>query len=239
MAPDALSRFVKAAKLVVVYASPMRPEEPDLVLTAFRHAYGAKVAWVDLGHGGALDLAAAIRWGVLRGLEHAAKGRAPDTLDLGYHLFVDGVRRGHESGVIDLRRDHVSLVAGGAASLAGLFSKNPAEWARTAAVAARVEAALRVVASFKGALDSPAARGTSPPPRPRRPPAIDPLSVAYTTLGVAAMVSRAEVKARYRALALQWHPDRHAADPAAARDAAVRMTQINEAYAIICKVRGR
>lgn len=48
----------------------------------------------------------------------------------------------------------------------------------------------------------------------------------YRTLGVSPSVTKAEIKAAYRRLARQWHPDLHKQDPTATR----RFREINEAY---------
>lgn len=60
-----------------------------------------------------------------------------------------------------------------------------------------------------------------------------PRSDPYAVLGVAATASIAEVRAAQRRLALQLHPDRHAGDPAARRDAERRMAEVNAAASLL------
>jgi DnaJ-domain-containing protein 1 len=66
----------------------------------------------------------------------------------------------------------------------------------------------------------------------------DPVTIAVGILGVHADASQAAVKARYRALAKQWHPDLVAGDAAKSVEADARMSEINAAYAVICQMRG-
>jgi DnaJ-class molecular chaperone len=51
----------------------------------------------------------------------------------------------------------------------------------------------------------------------------------YTILGVAAEATEDEIRRAYRRLALRWHPDRNAGDPAASE----RFKEISEAYAVL------
>src|SRR3954463_2170587 len=51
----------------------------------------------------------------------------------------------------------------------------------------------------------------------------------YEVLGVAKGSSEAEMKAAYRKLAMQWHPDRNPGD----KDCEHRFKEINEAYDIL------
>ena len=51
----------------------------------------------------------------------------------------------------------------------------------------------------------------------------------YTTLGVAAEATDDEIRRAYRRLALRWHPDRNAGDPASGE----RFKEISEAYAVL------
>lgn len=84
---------------------------------------------------------------------------------------------------------------------------------------------------------APPPRWAPPPPRPVAA-AIDELAVAFETLGLASTATYAAVKARYRDLAKQWHPDRLGDSHTNANEAAMRMTQINVAHSIICAARG-
>ena len=77
-----------------------------------------------------------------------------------------------------------------------------------------------------------------PPPPPAAAPPIDEVAVAFEVLGVPTSATQHEVKARYRALAREWHPDRFVAGHGKASEAAMRMTQLNVAYSIVCDARG-
>jgi curved DNA-binding protein CbpA len=51
----------------------------------------------------------------------------------------------------------------------------------------------------------------------------------YQVLGLNHSASQEQIKAAYRKLAFQYHPDRNKEDPAAGE----RMKKINEAYAVL------
>jgi hypothetical protein len=53
---------------------------------------------------------------------------------------------------------------------------------------------------------------------------------AYAVFGLRAGAAPTQVRRRYRALARQWHPDRHARDARNQAEAASRMQEINAAY---------
>ena len=78
---------------------------------------------------------------------------------------------------------------------------------------------------------------TQPPPpsKPRPPRAVDFTSAPshYTTLGVAPTASQAEIRAAYRRLALEHHPDRRGAR------GEERMARVNAAYAVLDSPRAR
>jgi hypothetical protein len=61
----------------------------------------------------------------------------------------------------------------------------------------------------------------------------DPVRQAYATLGLAQGATLREIKARRKALARQWHPDRFQNDPAGQAEATERMRAINGAYQIV------
>ena len=67
---------------------------------------------------------------------------------------------------------------------------------------------------------------------------IDEIELAFEVLGLAPSAMQDEAKARFRALAKEWHPDRFTNDAPKLAEARVRMTQINVAYSVICEVRG-
>jgi len=230
--PRELLDLVMRCPLVIVYAGPTPPTDPDLVLVGFANGMAngmaAQVAWVDL----TLEIDGETAFWIL--LQKINLGHRNSELAPGYYLFVDGVARAYETGLIDFRRDHTSLAAGTAAALVSLAFESP-RLMRAALVAARAEAAARVVLTFMSVL-VPDAPPEVPPPPPAPP--IDELAVAFETFGIAATATHAEDKARYRALAKVWHPDRFTGDPAKEAEATVQMMQINGAYAAICAARG-
>jgi len=62
---------------------------------------------------------------------------------------------------------------------------------------------------------------------------MDELRQAWTVLGLKPGSTVKAVKARYRSLAKQWHPDRFGKDPKGQAEAALRMRMINDAYRCI------
>ena len=73
-----------------------------------------------------------------------------------------------------------------------------------------------------------------PPPKPRASRSVD-FTIAtsyYTTLGVAPTASQAEIRAAYRRLALEHHPDRNTRGEE-------RMARVNAAYAVLDSPRAR
>lgn len=58
-------------------------------------------------------------------------------------------------------------------------------------------------------------------------------SCYYSVLGVRKDASFSDIRSAYRKLALKWHPDRWAANPAVAGDAKRRFQQIQEAYSVL------
>jgi hypothetical protein len=58
----------------------------------------------------------------------------------------------------------------------------------------------------------------------------DDIRRAYAVFGLRPGAPPAQVRRRYKALARQWHPDRHAREPRNQAEAASRMQEINAAY---------
>jgi hypothetical protein len=61
-------------------------------------------------------------------------------------------------------------------------------------------------------------------------PKADDVPRAYAVFGLRAGAPAGQVRRRYKTLARQWHPDRHARDPRNQAEAASRMREINAAY---------
>lgn len=56
----------------------------------------------------------------------------------------------------------------------------------------------------------------------------------YGILGVSRTASTSDIRAAYRALALRWHPDKHAGEsPEKIKEAEERFKEINDAYSIL------
>lgn len=240
---------VRSADVVVIHAAVYAPPEPDIVLTYFK-LFAAGTAWLDLR---TFDPADSINGWIEA--ENARLGHKARGLRPGYHLFAAGNLRAYASGILDLRREVRSFGIGVLTWLLGTEFDVP--FLRDSAfIAARAEAASHVIGGFYEILRAqeapnmpPSGESTgpgsaprrSPPPRPPPPPPptpIDELALACATLGVTTDAAHAAVKSRYRELAKDWHPDRFVGDATRAREASVRMTQINLAYAVICQARG-
>ncbi|XVE63108.1 hypothetical protein DITRI_Ditri06bG0173200 [Diplodiscus trichospermus] len=58
-------------------------------------------------------------------------------------------------------------------------------------------------------------------------------SCYYSVLGIRKDASFSDIRTAYRKLALKWHPDRYARNPAVAGEAKRRFQQIQEAYSVL------
>lgn len=67
-------------------------------------------------------------------------------------------------------------------------------------------------------------------PVEKRPVITESVAASYRVLNLSPGTPRSEVKAAYRRLVKQWHPDRFAADPAAQERAAAKLRSIIRAY---------
>jgi hypothetical protein len=94
----------------------------------------------------------------------------------------------------------------------------------------------------KGSSDPNASRSSNegrpgtniPPPQPE-----DPLKPYRALLGLPPGFSRGQLKAAYRAMAAQYHPDRYESAPARERQKAEEMMKkINDAYNTLCATGG-
>ncbi|MFZ4615853.1 MAG: J domain-containing protein [Rectinemataceae bacterium] len=98
----------------------------------------------------------------------------------------------------------------------GKNEDSEARAAREARERARAEAAAKAAAKAEAA--------TAPDPR---------LVAAYQTMGLAFGRPFDEVKAKYKKLLMQHHPDRHAGDPASMKRATETSARINSAFQLI------
>jgi hypothetical protein len=192
------------------------------------------VCWVDINE---IDLAddATRSW---IDAQHAQMGR-PTGLPVrpGYYLFRGGQVWAYHSGLIDLKRDKLSLGVGIAAVLAGLYWQRPA-LVDGAINAANLQASVRVLLCFEAAITGQQPHATYQAPPSPEGDAIDEVGLAFEVLELAPSATQDEVKARFRALAKEWHPDRITNNAPKAAEADVRMSQINVAYSVICEARG-
>ncbi|KAK1582922.1 hypothetical protein Q3G72_019547 [Acer saccharum] len=60
-----------------------------------------------------------------------------------------------------------------------------------------------------------------------------PSSSYYTVLGIRKEASFSDIRSAYRKLAMKWHPDRFANNPAVAGEAKRQFQQIQEAYSVL------
>jgi DnaJ-domain-containing protein 1 len=152
----------------------------------------------------------------------------------GYYLFFDEQVWAYHSGLIDFKRDKLSLGVGIAAlhwQIAALLDG--------AFHAASFQASVRVLQCFEAALTGQQPHGNHhAPPRPAGEANVDEVGLAFEVLGLASSATHDEVKARFRALAKEWHPDRFTKNAPRSAEAGVRMSQINVAYSVVCEARG-
>lgn len=214
-----LRELVASSPAVVAHISELRLLEPDLVLLGL--ALYAKICWVD-----SLTDSEVVSWITA---QNTLLGRAGTSMAPGYYLFVDGRARVYDSGIPDPTRDQIAFGMSAAVVLIARLTQD-VTLAHGAAVVVQGQAALRVMSAFLPYLP----KWTSPPPPASARPTRGSKS-AYDILGVSPLAPRAEVKARYRILAKQWHPDR--CDEIRQVEAEQRMIQINRAYAEVCEAR--
>src|SRR5689334_10555073 len=110
--------MVHASRVAAIFVGLFGPPGQDLVLRRVKEGHQGMVCWVDINE---IDLAdnATRSW---IDAQHARLGRpACASVRLGYYLFLDGQVWAHHSGLIDFKRDKLSLGAGIAAGIAALF----------------------------------------------------------------------------------------------------------------------
>jgi hypothetical protein len=231
------SLMVRASRVSALLVGAFFPPRRDLVLEYIKTMHQGAVGWIDASK---IDLGdhATSSW---IDAQHERLGRpAGASVRLGYYLFLDGQVAAYHSGLVDFKRDKLSLGAGLVAAIAGLCWENTF-LLNGAFRATHFQASLRVLQFFEAAITGRqphAPHWASPPPPPAQEAAIDPVELAFEVLGLAPSATQDEVKARYRALAKEWHPDRFTNDAPKFTEAGARMTQINAAYSVVCDARG-
>lgn len=228
--------MIRASRVAAIFIGPFGPSPLDAVLRYVQEVHQGTACWLDAGEINLADNATR-SW---IDAQHERMGRpAGAPVRPGYYLFLDGQVSAYHSGLIDFKRDRFSLGVGIAAVIAALYWKNTSLF-DTAFDAARIQASVRVLQCFEAAIAGPQQYATheAPPPRPAEEAAIDEVVLAFEVLGLATSATQNEVKARFRALAKKWHPDRFTNNSTKCAEAGARMTQINAAYSVICEARG-
>lgn len=226
--------MVRASPVAAILVGAFGPPRLDAVLWYVREVHKGMVGWVDIEEINLADNATR-SW---VDAQHAQMDRpAGAPVRPGYYLFLDGQVCAYSSGLIDFKRDKVSLSVGIAAAIAALH------WQSTALLdgafrAASFQASVRVLQCFEAAITGEPPQATQAPPPPAEEAAIDEVGLAFEVLGLPPSATQDEAKARFRALAKEWHPDRFTSNAPKLVEAGVRMTQINVAYSVICEARG-
>jgi len=225
--------LVRGTDIAVLLVGPFGPPRLDLVLNYVQKVQRGAVGWVDINE---IDLSHdATR--VWIDAQHERLGRpAGASVRPGYYLFCDGQVRAYHPGLIDFKRDKLSIGFGLVAALAALYAHN-IDLLSDAFRVASLEASARVLLFFDAVITGKQSHAAPQTP-PAVEPAIDEVGVAFDVLGLAPSAPHPEVKARFRALAKEWHPDRFTKDDPKSAEAGIRMSQINVAYSVICEARG-
>lgn len=226
--------MIRSSRITSILVDQFVLPDTDTVLRYFEWRHQAKVGWIkpDEIH---LNVDTTRQW---VDAQHARLGRpAGSAVCPGYYLFVGSEVRAYHPGLIDFKNDKASLGAGGLTALAGLF------WQRTSLLEhalwlARFQASLRVLEYFESALAEPKPDTSHQAPPAAQTPALDQVTLAFELLGLSPSATQSEVKARFRALAKEWHPDLFTNDASKAAEASLRMSQINVAHSVICEARG-
>lgn len=222
--------MIGASPVAVVLVGASGAPHLDVVLRYMQGARDAMTCWVDIDE---LDLTdrGTRSW---IDAQHARMGRPPGApVRPGYYLFLDGQVAAYHAGLIDLQRDKISLGVGAAAAIAALYWRSAALFTG-AFLAASFRASVRVLVCFEAVIAGVEPRACpAPPPVPAA--ARDDVALAFEVLGLPPSATQDEAKARFRALAKEWHPDRFTHDATKLTEAGVRMRQIDVAYAVICE----
>jgi len=224
--------LVGASRAVVISLGFFAPPDWDLVLRYIQEVHQGVAGWVDINEINFADNATR-SW---IDAQHAQMGRpAGASVRPGYYLFLNRQVSAYSSGLIDFKRDKVSLGVGFVAAIAALYWQRPALFGG-AFHAARFQASVRVLQCFEAAISGRPQHATHQAPPPPQD-GINEIVLAFEVLGLAPSATQDEAKARFRALAKEWHPDRFANNAPKSAEASVRMTQINVAYSVICEAR--
>jgi hypothetical protein len=123
VAPRSVPALVGASRVVVLSVGFFAPPDWDLVLRYIQEVHQGVVGWVDINEINLADNATR-SW---IDTQHAQMGRpAGASVRLGYYLFLDGRVSAYSSGLIDFKRDKVSLGVGIAAAIAAMYWRSTA-----------------------------------------------------------------------------------------------------------------
>ena len=240
--PRTAYAMIKASRIAAISVGWIAPSGLDVVLSYVKEVRQGVVGWVDAHK---IDLSDnSIRAWI--DTQHGRLGHPADApVRHGYYLFLDGEAHAYESGLIDFGHDATSLGIGLVTALAALCSQSM-YLAKAAPRCTNLQATVRVLERFEAAIaarqqsTAPGAPHQAPPSPSSLAPdaATEEVRRAFATLGLPLSATNDEVKARFRALAREWHPDRLTTNAPKVAEASSRMSQINVAYSVICAVRG-
>jgi hypothetical protein len=222
--------MVHASRIAAILVGSFGPPRLDVALGYIQAVHQGMVCWVNIDEINLANIATRM-W---IDDQQVRLGRPAGTpVRPGYYLFLNGQAVAYHSGLIDFKRDKASIGAGAAAAIAALYWQSNALFAG-ALQAGSFQASVRVVRCFEAAITGQqphTAHQAAPPPAEEA--LIDELGLAFEVLGIEPSATKDEIKARFRALAKVWHPDRFINDPQKLDEAGVRMRQINVAYSVI------
>lgn len=226
--------MIRSSRIAAILVDQFAPPDSDTVLRYVEWRYQCMVGWINPDE---IDLNRneTRQW---IDAQHARLGRpAGSAVRPGYYLFAGGEVCAYHPGLIDFKSDKASLGVGALAAVAGLF------WQRTSLLGhavwvARFQASLRVLDYFEAALTELQQHAANQAPPQAQTPTLEQVNLAFELLGLAPFATQSEVKARFRALAKEWHPDLFTNDASKSAEASLRMSQINVAYSVICEARG-
>jgi hypothetical protein len=240
--PRTAYAMIKASRIAAISVGWPAPSGLDMVLSYIKEIHQGVVGWVD-AHKIDLSDNSTRAW---IDAQHGRLGHpAGPPVRHGYYLFLDGEACAYEAGLVDYGHDTMSLGVGLATALAALCCQSM-YLAKAAPRCANLQATVRVLERFEAAIAArqqstrPGAPHQAPPPPSSLAPdaATQEVQLAFATLGLPSAATHDEVKARFRALARQWHPDRLTNNAPKVPEASSRMSQINVAYSAICAARG-
>jgi len=241
--PRTVYAMIKASRIAAISVGWLAPSGLDVVLSHIKEIRQGVIGWVN-AHKIDLSDNSTRAW---IDTQHGRLGHpAGAPVRHGYYLFLDGDACAYGSGLIDFGHDRASLGIGLATAFAAVYCQSP-YLAKAAPRCANFQATVRVLERFEAAIaarlprTSPGAphQAPPPPPSPLGPDAAtEEVRRAFATLGLPSSATHDDVKARFRALAREWHPDRFPNDGSKIAEASSRMSQINVAYSAICTARG-